>query len=161
MQGLVTVFGGSGFLTDDQWQATNDTLGTPKAGLDSDLDAMAAYVASLTDAPQSPTSPTPEGAVQFEQAGCGDCHSGAHYTDSSVSSPVRHDAGTFGPGSGQRLGGTLDGFDTPTLVGAWQTGPWLHDGSAKTLFASIARHNSASTLSDSQIQVLADFVESL
>jgi hypothetical protein len=41
--------------------------------------------------------------------------------------------GTIGPKSGQRLKGPIDGFDTPTLLGVWQTPPYLHDGSAATL----------------------------
>ncbi len=156
-------FGGTGFLSDAQWQVPGvaETLGTPKAGLSEDLDAMAAYVASLTETPRAPTTTTPEGALAFAAAGCDDCHSGAHYTDSSVDAPVRHDVGTFGPGSGQRLGGTLDGLDTPTLVGAWQTGPWLHDGSASTLVEAIERHDSAQGLDAAQVALIAGFVEAL
>ena len=32
-----------------------------------------------------------------------------------------------------RLGGPLDGLDTPTLLGLWNSGPYPHDGSADEL----------------------------
>lgn len=64
-------------------------------------------------------------------AGCADCHAGAAFSDSE--SGIRHDVGTASAGSGQRLGGALDGFDTPTLRGLWRSAPYLHDGSAPTL----------------------------
>ncbi len=35
--------------------------------------------------------------------------------------------------SGTRAGETLFGIDTPTLLGVWETPPYLHDGSAPTL----------------------------
>ena len=44
-----------------------------------------------------------------------------------------HDVGTILPTSGGRLGAPLTGFDTPTLKGLWQSGPYLHDGRAATL----------------------------
>ena len=49
-------FGGTGFLTDEQFNAgtTNTTLGDPKTGLSPDLDALAAYLASLNVVPRSP-----------------------------------------------------------------------------------------------------------
>ncbi len=47
-------FGGTGFLSDPQFAQTSDPLGLPKAGLNADLDALAAYVTSLTTLPDSP-----------------------------------------------------------------------------------------------------------
>src|SRR5690606_7944966 len=44
-----------------------------------------------------------------------------------------HDVGTITPSSGTRAGEPLFGLDTPTLRGAWETPPYLHDGSASTL----------------------------
>ncbi len=136
-------FGGSGLLTDDDWAATADSLGAPKVGLSSDLDALAAYVASLTDTPRSPSPGAPADA--FDAAGCGECHPAPLFTDSALDDPLRHDVGTLTAASGQRLGGPLDGLDTPTLLGAWATGPWLHDGSAPTLRDAIAAHADAPT----------------
>jgi YVTN family beta-propeller protein len=52
-----------------------------------------------------------------------------------------HDVGTAKPGSGMRLGDSLPGFDTPTLKGLWETGAYLHDGSAPTLMDVITTAN--------------------
>ena len=134
-------FGGSGFMTDADFAARGAPLGSPKAGRSADLDALAAYVASLTTVPRSPTrnadgSMTAEaltGAARFSSLGCATCHAGARYTDSTVGSATLHDVGTLRTTSGQRLGGPLTGIDTPTLLGVWDTAPYLHDGSAATL----------------------------
>jgi hypothetical protein len=134
-------FGGTGFLTNEQFnQGTrNTTLGEPKAGLSEELDAMAAFVTSLDSIPPSPfrnsdgtlTVAGVRGRELFVALDCQRCHSGEIFTDSP--SLARHDVGTIGPKSGQRLKGPIDGFDTPTLLGVWQTPPYLHDGSAATL----------------------------
>jgi hypothetical protein len=55
--------------------------------------------------------------------------------------PPLHDVGAIGPGSGQRLGMPLTGLDTPSLHGLWRTPPYLHDGSAATLFDVIGGKN--------------------
>jgi hypothetical protein len=140
-------FGGTGFLTAEQFnQGTrNTTLGDPKAGLSEELDALAAYVTSLDRIPPSPfrnadgtlTAAGVRGRALFVSLDCQRCHSGTIFTDSP--SRVRHDVGTIGPKSGQRLAGPIDGFDTPTLLGIWQTPPYLHDGSANTLTEVFSR----------------------
>ncbi|MEM9555977.1 MAG: Ig-like domain-containing protein [Acidobacteriota bacterium] len=135
-------FGGSGFLDDGDFAATSNPLGPAKAGLDPDLDALAAYVASLDDAtlPRSPfrngasmTAQALAGAAVFEAEGCATCHAGARTTDSTVGTATLHDVGTIRSTSGGRLGGPLPGFDTPTLLGLWNTAPYFHDGSAPRL----------------------------
>ena len=83
---------------------------------------------------------------------------------SDSSQGVRHDVGTITAKSGKRLGEDLDGFDTPTLLGLWDTAPYLHDGSAKNLQSIFTGRNSrglhgrTSNLSRSQINQLADFL---
>jgi len=149
-------FGGAGLLGDADWEAGthSQTLGDPKAGLSADLDALAAYVTSLTAEPDSPfRGPlgelTPEaelGRALFESAelACTTCHEGQRLTDSQwvdPGVPLLHDVGTLGPGSGQRLGMMLTGLDTPTLHGLWRTPPYLHDGAAATLFEVIGARN--------------------
>lgn len=132
------LFGGTGFLNDADY-AARPPLGPPKAGLDRDLDALAAYVASLRQVRTSPHRPatgtlTEAGAAGrelFQQLGCAGCHSGPQFTDSP--SGVRHDVGTLHAASGSRRGAPLLGLDTPTLRGLWETPPYLHDGSAPTL----------------------------
>ncbi|NJL72444.1 MAG: hypothetical protein HC888_13160, partial [Candidatus Competibacteraceae bacterium] len=44
-----------------------------------------------------------------------------------------HDVGTLRASSGQRLGGTLPGIETPTLLGVHATAPYFHNGSAAML----------------------------
>lgn len=153
-------FGGTGFLSEADWAESALTLGQEKAGRSPELDALAAWVATLQATPRSPVPAEPGDAAIFEAAGCADCHPAPLYTDSNLSAPVRHDIGTLRASSGGRLGGPLDGLDTPTLLGAWSTGPWLHDGSAPTLEAAIQAHNGAPTDPDI-LQALTRFVQSL
>ena len=126
------------------------------------LDALAAYVASLVRAPTSPFD-APAGATDLADArGCTTCHTPGPWTDSTLDQ--RHDVGTIGPGSGQRRGGTLDGFDTPTLVGTFLTAPYLHDGSAPTVEDAIRAHDPAVTggsLDADDVAALAALVRSL
>jgi cytochrome c peroxidase len=136
-------FGGKGFLTDAEFQATANPLGAPKSGLDDDLDALAIYVASLGDAhvPRSPfrapdgqmTASAQSGQSVFAALGCDTCHAGARLTDSTLGSETLHNVGTLRTNSGNRLGAELDGIDTPTLKGVFETAPYFHNGSAATL----------------------------
>ena len=154
--------GGTGLMSDAQFNTgtRSQPLGNPKAGLSADLDALAAYVASLTSAPASPqrtganfSAQAESGRLAFANRSCGLCHMGPPFTDSAPNS--RHDVGTIHEGSGQRLGGPLDGFDTPTLVGVWSSAPYLHDGSASTLAAAIAAHSGDTTTPAERTQIAA------
>lgn len=157
---------GEGFLSDEDFERTRDTLGVAKAGLSAELDALAAYVESLRG-PVGPSSfpPSAAGAQVFEDAGCATCHTGAATTDSATG--ARHDVGTLGDGSGGRRGGPLDGLDTPSLHGLWRSAPYLHDGSAETLEELwITRnagdlHGITSGLSADDISALAAHLRSL
>src|SRR5260370_8916868 len=71
------------------------------------------------------------GKAIFAKLGCDFCHVAPDYTDSARG--ILHDVGTIKPSSGNRSGGPLLGIDTPTLLGVWETAPYLHDGSAPTL----------------------------
>ncbi len=132
-------FGGTGFLTNGQFAATSNPLGSPKAGLNADLDALAAYVTSLGNAtlPKSPhrnpdgtrTASGNAGAAIFTQEGCNTCHNPATgFTDRTL-----RDVGTLRSTSGSRAGAVLSGIDTPTLLGLHAGGPYFHNGSAATL----------------------------
>ncbi len=135
-------FGGAGFLSDEVFNegTRNTSLGDAKAGLSPELDALAAYVTSLDRVNPSPfrnqdgtlTESGWRGLELFEQLGCQTCHGGSDYTDSAEG--IVHDVGTITNLSGNRLGGQLEGLDTPTLRGIWETAPYLHDGSAPTLY---------------------------
>lgn len=140
------LFKGTGFLPDDVFD-TSDPLGDPIAGLSPELDALAAYVASLDHVNPSPyknadgtlTEDGKAGRAVFLRLGCDFCHSGAGFTDSQRGS--LHDVGTLTELSGTRAGEPLFGFDTPTLLGVWETPPYLHDGSAPTLRDVITTKN--------------------
>ena len=161
-------FGGSGFMSDDDFDSgtRSDPLGDPKAGLSTELDALAAYVSSLTAVPPSPyrtadgslTAQGELGRQVFANTGCDDCHGGAAFTDSAPG--VRHDVGTIGAASGKRLGETLAGLDTPTLKGVWATAPYLHDGSASTLSEAVEAHSDVS-LSDSALAALVSYLRQI
>ena len=161
-------FGGSGFLSDDDFDGgtRSDPLGDAKAGLSPKLDALAAYVESLTDVPPSPyrdaegrlTAEGENGRRVFAEQGCGGCHSGAAFTDSAPG--VLHDVGTAGAASGKRAGGPLAGFDTPTLKGVWASAPYLHDGSASTLAQAIKAHVDVS-LSEDALRALVGYVRQI
>jgi hypothetical protein len=124
----------------------NQPLGEPKAGLSEDLDALAAYVASLSKVPPSPfrdskgalTSDARRGRLYFARLGCPNCHNGSSFTNEGR--PALLDIGTLTPSSGHRSNGPLTGIDAPTLRGAWATAPYLHDGSAATLADAVRRH---------------------
>ena len=55
-------------------------------------------------------------------------------------------------------------FDTPTLVEAWRTAPYLYDGRAATIkevlttYNSDDKHGKTSNLTEKQINDLAEFV---
>ncbi|MFK7804158.1 MAG: putative Ig domain-containing protein [Anaerolineae bacterium] len=137
---------GTGLMSNSDFNATQDPLGAPKAGLSTDLDAMAAYVNSLTTVTDSPyrqangslTTEGEAGKQVFVAQGCATCHSGDEFTDSAPG--VMHNVGTLKSSSGQRLNGPLNALDTPTLRGLWMTAPYLHDGSAPTLGEAVNAH---------------------
>lgn len=132
-------------------------LGTTKSGVSQPLDDLANYVASLKQVPASPyrssvgklSASAQIGETLFTTKGCIACHKGKQFTDSAPN--VRHDIGTIKATTGKRLNTTLDGLDTPTLLGVWQTAPYLHDGSAKTLEDAIRAHSKITALANNKI----------
>lgn len=161
-----TLAGGRGLLSDGAFAATRDPLGLPKAGHSADLDALAAYVASLTNVSPSPyrvpdgslTADGATGKFLFRTQQCAICHSGAAFTDSAANH--LHDIGTRKAASGQRLGGPLIGLDTPTLRGVWATAPYLHDGSAPTLAAAVQAH-AGFLLTDQELVTLVAYLHQI
>jgi DNA-binding beta-propeller fold protein YncE len=140
--------GGLGLMSDaDFHTGTRDqSLGDAKAGVSADLDALAAYVTSLTTTGSSPFRAgngtlTPDaiaGQQIFRAQNCAACHSGTRFTNSALN--VFANVGTIKPDSGQRMNGPLTGLDVPTLRGLWNTAPYLHDGSAATLADAVRAH---------------------
>ncbi len=155
--------GGSGLMDDALFAGVSDPLGNAKAGLSDDLDAMAAYLTSLERVPDSPwrnadgtlTASAEAGKLVFSAAGCAACHTGEPFTDSATA--ALHDIGSIMADSGKRLGQDLTGLDTPTLLGVWNTAPYLHDGSATTLQEAITAHINI-TLTTAELDQLADYL---
>jgi mono/diheme cytochrome c family protein len=146
-------------MSDADFAATAAPLGPPKAGLDADLDALAAYVGSLSAAGRSPhraadgslTADALAGRAVFASSGCGTCHGGAAFSDSATG--ALHDVGTLGPASGPQAS-----LDTPTLRGLWETGPYLHDGS-RTLAEAVLAHAGVSLSAPELAQLVAYLVQ--
>lgn len=161
-----------------QWfvprRAMHDELGKSNAELDGDLDALAAYIASL--APRKPPPPPAESLPLIKQGkqiffsdktGCATCHPPPYYTDSGRRSAdgklLLHDVGTWPP-NGKKQPGRLD---TPTLLGLRRSEPYLHDGRAKTIeevFTTLNpqdKHGRTSHLSKGEINALAEFLRYL
>jgi len=157
---------GSGLMNDSDFEfgSTSEPLGDLKTGLSNDLDALASYMTSLDETRDNPNSPSLSnsdvvaGEQLFNDNGCQSCHSGTVLTDSP--SGVRHDVGTIDTDSGDRLGEPLDGFDTPSLLGLWDSAPYLHDGSAQTVSDAIQAHTNIN-LSIAETEQLAEYLLSL
>jgi YVTN family beta-propeller protein len=124
---------------------------------------MDAYINSLKPVP-SPyllhghLSPAAQaGEAVFNNAGCVNCHVPGLYTDREL-----HDVGTFTRYDPSQK------FRTPSLIEAWRTSPYLHDGSAISIRDVITtrnpgdgRHGDVAALSTEQIDDLCAYVLSL
>jgi cytochrome c peroxidase len=165
-------FKGDGFMSNALFQSgtVGIPLGQPKTGLSPELDALAAYVSSLSEFGVSPVR-TSSGALSpggqrgltlFKQLGCAQCHAGPNFADGLI-----HDVGTAGPGSGKAIGGPILGFDTPTLRGLWKTAPYLHNGSAQTLFDVLiafnpgGQHGATSALTPQELEDLVLYLRQI
>jgi cytochrome c peroxidase len=90
-------------------------------------------------------------------AGCAECHPKPLYTDLK-----RHGVGTAG-----RFDEPNERFDTPGLIEAWRTAPYLHDGSAATVRDVLTarnpngRHGETGPLTEQELSDLIEFVLSL
>ena len=162
-------FLGRGLMSDADFAATSDPLGTPKAGRSAELDALSSYVESLgrDSLPRSPyrtddgllTNDALAGGQTFVDLGCDSCHVGRAFTDA-----ITHDVGTLREYSGSRLGGSLEAIKTPSLLGLFESAPYLHDGSAPTIeavFSSVGgtvhQAESATRAGNTQIVQPEDF----
>jgi YVTN family beta-propeller protein len=167
-EGQIRAFAaGTGLLPDAVYLAgtRSQPLGDPKAGLGVELDALALYVASLTSPSTSPYRDqgalTPDGVLGrelFVSRGCTSCHYGNTFSDESGAE--LRDIGTLKPSSGFRLSGPLEGIDVPSLRDAWNTAPYLHDGSAPDLASAIAAHDGIE-LTQAELASLVEFVRQI
>jgi hypothetical protein len=144
------------------------------SGRSPDLDALAIYSNSF-EFTLSPHIPGPgrlfpaaeRGKALFfdRKVGCATCHSGPYYTDSSLQKPYKlHDVGTGNDDPSEKMGPK---YDTPTLLGVYRSGPWLHHGKAKTLLEVLTtcnqgdKHGRTSHLKAEQLEDLVAFLKSL
>lgn len=169
--GVYDFTGGDGLLNG----AANPPLGDPNAGLDFDLDALAAYMASLRPRTTTPfrnpdgslTADALAGEILFNDpvVGCATCHIPPLYTDSQATQPfIKHDVGTADSSDTDALGG----FDTPSLCGVWDTGFYLHRGQENVTIEAVLTtrnpndlHGTTSHLTGTEIAQLAEFVRSI
>jgi YVTN family beta-propeller protein len=127
--------------------------------------AIDAYLKSLEPLPSpylangrlSDSARRGEKLFKDRRVGCATCHPPALFTDLQT-----YDVATRG-----RFDQLTDRFDTPTLVEAWRTAPYLHDGSAATIREVLTsrnprdKHGKTSHLTPQQIEDLAAYVLSL
>ena len=159
-----TLAGGSGLMSDAQFNtgSRSQPLGDKKAGVNADLDALAAYVGSLNTFAPSPyrnadgsmSAAAAAGRTVFQAKNCAQCHAGDTFTASTDAASVKN-IGTIKASSGSRLGSPLTGIDIPTLRDVWTTAPYLHDGSAPTLDAAVSAHNNVSLTAGELANVVA------
>lgn len=160
--------GGQGLMSDSDFHTgTRDqALGDAKAGVSADLDALAAYVKSLSSTGSSPnrgsngmlTADAVAGQLIFRAQNCAACHGGTRFTHSALN--VFANIGTLKPSSGQRLNGPISGLDVPTLRGLWSTAPYLHDGSAATLADAVRAHQGVK-LTDNELSKVVSFLSQI
>jgi cytochrome c peroxidase len=148
---------GDGLILSGAFDPTTARVDT---GRSADLDALAAYVASMEPWP-SPYREADGALSESAQRGmrlflsgspnCG-CHTPPLYTDRQ-----QHNLS----GAAFSLE-TYDAFDTPTLRGLWATAPYMHDGVAQTLAEVLTRtdpvHSVASRLTEQELADLIAFL---
>ncbi len=128
-------------------------------------EALIAYINSLkpAESPLLDDGPAIAAAIargralfESEETGCAHCHSGPYFTNLQMA-----DVGT------RSQYDRRDDFDTPTLIELFRTAPYLHDGTAVTLHDVLTtrnpedRHGKTSHLSDTELDDLATYLESL
>ncbi|HJT31459.1 MAG TPA: cytochrome c peroxidase [Pirellulales bacterium] len=145
-------------------KSLSETMQGPRP-TDDDVQALVAYLSAL-DAPPNPhrREPTELGEAaergrqvfQSEKAGCANCHRGSYFTDGEI-----HDVGT---GSSRDA---YEGYNTPSLIGAYNRVRLLHDGRAKSLDDLLTGpHNpdkvtSAGELTDAERADLIEYLKTL
>jgi len=157
------------------WTGIRDSAGTAvRAGIRHILftvqppevaNALDAWLKSLQPLPSpylvngKPSAAARRGGKLFRSraVGCAECHPAPLFTDLKTS-PV----GTGGP-----LDQGVEQFDTPSLVEAWCTAPYLHDGSAATIRDVLTtrnannEHGKTSHLTAAELDDLIAYVLSL
>lgn len=151
----------------------NPSLGKPNKGLSEALDAMAAYsnTHKFSMSPHSKkglSDSAKRGRDIFfsPKTACASCHSGPFYTDSNPISKkiIRHNVGTAKWDKTEKM---EPAYDTPTMLGLYRTGPYLHHGLANNLQEVLTTYNrddlhgKTSHLSPTEISDLVEFLKAL
>jgi len=93
------------------------------------------------------------GQVAFMKAECGTCHSGEYLTDQKLQTVSTRGANTMGT------------FDTPSLKGISRSGPFMHDGTVRTLrdrvFQGGNTHGKLDVLTAAEQSDLLEYLKSL
>jgi len=149
---------GTGLIDGDM----HPTLGPSNQGRSKDLDALAAFIDSLSVPGRAhiltPTEQRGQAIFESPQTQCAACHPAPLYTDLQ-----QHDVGTA-DAAGEWFGPAID---TPTLRFLYDSTPYLHDGNAPTLLdvLTVANPNDAhgvtSHLSDQELADLVAFLLAL
>lgn len=148
--------GGVGLIAGE----VHDKLGAPNAARSADLDALTAYLATLTvsDSPYTIDDDTlARGERAFARWGCAVCHTAPVYSDLQT-----HDTPIGDPSQERNPRGQF--FDTPSLLGVWATAPYFHDGSAQTLrdtLFSVGFHSMGLAMDAREVEDIVAFMESL
>jgi len=125
-----------------------------------DLCAVDEYLKSIVPMP-SPrlinrklSEKAEKGGAAFEKAGCGKCHSGEYFTDNKL-----HDVGTLRGWEKEKN----EPINTPSLIEAWRTGPYLHDGRAVNVRDAFRECDpeGVNKLNEQEIEALEEYVLSL
>ena len=129
-----------------------------------EVDALVAYLATLefprnphreADGTLSPAARRGETLFRSQKANCASCHSGPEFTDGKS-----HDLGL------NERGDVYKGHNPPSLLGAYDKDPYLHDGRAKTLRATLSGDHAPETvgggpISESELDDLIAYLKSL
>ena len=171
--GIIDFTGGPGLIP-----SPNPPLGAPNAGLSQAMDDMSQFMASQVHRTDTPflapggglTAEADSGQTLFNDpsVGCALCHVPPFYTDSDLFADpfILHDVGTAVVADTQ----AVNGFDTPSLCGVWDTGPYLHHhpGSGGITLRDVMTtynpndlHGTTSQLSSTQIDYLVAFLQSI
>ena len=139
-----------------------------------EAEAMDAYLQALEPIPSpylvngelSPAAQRGKKLFESDRVGCAACHPSTLFTDL-----FQHDVGTHAPlDSTITKGGEIIAqkeFDTPSLIEAWRTAPYLHDGRYASLkeVITIGNHGdlrgNTSQLTSEELCELVEYIKSL
>lgn len=162
----VTQMGGLGTFTEPRLNlsVTNGTVDLVSAR----LPALQAYQLSLEPPAPPPGSFSPAAAARgklvFEGSGrCATCHTGPAFTDANATLHPPADSMAEPETPSYAARSATGQYRTSPLRGAWQHGPYFHDGSAATLEDVGQRYNTRRSLglTAQEIADLAQYLKSL